>query len=66
LKNFAARDEDRLPDPSEIYAFEFKGKFGDSDSAWFQRLSPSIGRFVEIYRESDGHRHLKKYRQPLR
>jgi hypothetical protein len=32
------------PDPSEIYALEFKGKLDDSATAWFQRLSASIGR----------------------
>jgi hypothetical protein len=41
--------KNRLPDPSEICALEFKENFGDSKFARFQRLSASIGRFSTFF-----------------
>jgi hypothetical protein len=42
---FLRAAKNRLADPSEISAFEFKGNFDDLRFRWFRRLSTSIGRF---------------------
>ena len=44
-KFFLCTTKNRLSDPSEILALDFKGEFRRFKSARFQRLSASIGRF---------------------
>jgi hypothetical protein len=51
-KFFLGKDKDRLPDPSEICALDFKGKFRRFKICSVQRLSASIGRFLKSVGES--------------
>jgi hypothetical protein len=44
-KSFLRTAKNRLTDPSEICALDFKRNFAELESARFQRLSRSIGRF---------------------
>jgi hypothetical protein len=44
--------EHRAPNPSEIYALDFKRDFDDPRFARVQRLSASIGRFFDLHNAS--------------